>query len=159
MVLFYEPFYLYVNAENKLYGKKRVSENDLDGADIWLLKDGHCFRDQVINYCSIGEGQHSAVRNLSFEGGNFETLRNLVRNGRGYTLFPQLFIEGLSSKEKELNVKPFVFPMPTREVSLVYRRGQWKTDILSAMRSEIVKSIPVSLKNFDKNKIQVVSIT
>ncbi|MGE0171298.1 MAG: hydrogen peroxide-inducible genes activator [Oligoflexales bacterium] len=157
-VLFYEPFYVYASTDHQLNSKSKIVESDLDSNDIWLLKDGHCFRDQVINYCSLRREQHSAVTNIKFEGGNFETLRNLIRAGRGYTLFPHLFVSSLSASEKEKHVRGFKQPVPIREVSLVHRRDQWKTDILDALKDTIVQSLPADLKALPKGRVERVEI-
>jgi LysR family transcriptional regulator, hydrogen peroxide-inducible genes activator len=157
-VLFYEPFYVYASTSHPLSARPTVVEADLDSTDIWLLKDGHCFRDQVINYCSLRSEQNSAATNVKFEGGNFETLRNLIRAGRGYTLFPHLFVRGLTAAEKEKHVRKFKQPVPSREVSLVHRRDQWKTDILEALRETIARNVPDDLTSLQKAKTERVEI-
>lgn len=143
--LFYEPFYLYVSKDNALNARKRIKEEDLNGDEMWLLEDGHCFRNQIARYCSLRH-RHGVFPNVQFEGGNIDTLRYLVRKSQGYTLVPSLFVETLSETEKRDYVRDFERPYPAREVSLVYRRDQWKSDVLKALEETIRKQLPLHLE-------------
>ena len=142
--LFFEPFHLYVSKEHPLYKKKKVKESDLDGNDVWLLDEGHCFRDQVIKICSLKKNSAAKIKNITFKSGNLETLKNLIRQGSGYTLLPQMATSNLSKHEKENMLKSFSKPVPTREVSLVHSRIFLK-EILSMLLKK--KFSLVSLKN------------
>jgi LysR family transcriptional regulator, hydrogen peroxide-inducible genes activator len=157
-ILFFEPFYLYVSKEHSLSHRKKISEDDLDGNDMWLLQDGHCLRTQVVKLCSL-KNDGGVYKNISFEGGNLETLRYLVRRTRGYTLIPQLFVDTLSEGEKRDYVREFVNPAPSREVLLISRRDHWKSDILKGIEETIRKNLPKTFKTvLDKKKTQVVGI-
>jgi LysR family hydrogen peroxide-inducible transcriptional activator len=138
-VLFYEPFHLFVSPRHKLSGKQKVKEQDLADGDIWLLTEGHCFREQVLKICSFkGRGKHG---NLEFESGNLETLKNLVSRGDGYTMLPYLAVAGLPPHQKKL-VRDFASPIPTREVSLVHARSFQKERIIIALENEILANLP-----------------
>ena len=50
--LFFEPFYVFVSESSDLYNRKTVKDEDLRGDEIWLLNEGHCFRDQVLRLCA-----------------------------------------------------------------------------------------------------------
>lgn len=157
-VLFYESFSLYVSKEHPLSDRKRISEDDLDGSDMWLLQDGHCLRNQVVKICSL-KNESGVYKNVRFEGGNLETLRYLVRKTRGYTLIPQLFVDTLSESEKRDFVREFFNPAPSREVLLISRRDHWKTDILKGIEEAIRKNLPKNIKTvIDRKKTQIVGI-
>lgn len=145
-ILYYEDFQLYVSEKNRLSQKKLVSEEDLDGSELWLLEDGHCLRNQIIKMCSLRKDS-PVFKNISFESGNLDTLRNLVKNSHGYTVLPASQVHNLSSEEKEKYVRNFKAPVPTREISLIYRKDQWKLDIIGAIEASIMGSIPKDLKN------------
>lgn len=144
--LFYEPFYLYINPKHPLNKRKLIRDSDLSEGEFWLLKEGHCFRDQVLSFCGLGGEGRSVLPNVRFEGSNFETLRNLVRSVGGYTLLPQLSVMRLSSDERSRAVRVFQSPVPIRDVGLVYRRQQWKSLILTALEKSIAESLPEDLK-------------
>src|SRR5690606_2587463 len=96
--------------------------------------------------------------NVQFEGGNIDTLRYLIRKSQGYTLVPALFVENLTSSERGEYVREFEKPVPTREVSLVYRRDHWKTDALGRLQETIKKSLPKSLIHLDPKKQEVLGV-
>ena len=155
--LYYEPFYLYVSKSHPLNARKRIKESDLDGNEMWLLADGHCFRQQIVRYCSL-KNNEGVFPNVQFEGGNLDTLRNIIRKSKGYTLVPALFVESLSEAEKRDFVRPFESPVPTREVSLIYRRDQWKSDILNALSESVAKKLPPELQNFDAKRQEILAV-
>lgn len=156
-VLFYEPFHLYVSKTHKLHDRKRISEDDLDGNDMWLLQDGHCFRNQVVRFCSL-KNDDGVFPNIHFEGGNIDTLRNIIKKSMGYTMVPALFVETLSESEIRDFVRDFEKPTPVREVSLVHRRDQWKSDILQAIEKSIKDGLPASIKSYDPKKTEILKI-
>ena len=142
--LFYEPFEAYVAAGHPLARKKMIREQDLRDGDMWLLQDGHCFRNQVIRFCGLTEAP-GYFKNIHFEAGNLETLRNLIRRTGGYTLVPHLLADALEPAERAKHVRRFSGSVPTREVSLICRRDEWKQDIVDGIREVISKSLPRSL--------------
>jgi len=153
--VFYEPFLFYAATTHPLLEKKFIREGSLEADDIWLLRDGHCLRNQVINYCSLQKKKKSVYSNVTFEGGTLETLRLLIRrNKRGCTLLPQLFVDGLPPAEIASSVRPFAAPIPTREVSLVMRRGHWKVAMVHALADTLKRALPKEL--LEKAEKQVI---
>ena len=53
MPLYYEPFVGLIPKEHRLFHKKEIESGELEMEDILLLEDGHCFRNQVLNLCSL----------------------------------------------------------------------------------------------------------
>lgn len=155
--LFFEPFYAYVSKDHELAKRKFVKDSDLDANTVWLLDEGHCFRDQVIRLCSFKE-KNQVLKNVTFQSGNLETLKNLVLRGRGYTLLPHLATLNISKAERQHHLKKFVKPIPTREVSLVHSRSFLKEEILKALEEEILSSIPAELMSLKKGTFDVVDI-
>jgi len=150
--LYYEPFSLYVSKSHALNARKRIREDDLSIEDMWLLEDGHCFRQQIVRWCSL-KTRDGVFTNVRFEGGNIDTLRQLVRKSRGYTLVPSLFVDTLSESERREFVREFEKPQPAREVSLVYRRDQWKADVLKALEDTILANVPEALRSKHKHDV------
>jgi LysR family transcriptional regulator, hydrogen peroxide-inducible genes activator len=54
--LFYEEMLIYANENHILHQQDEITVRDIATPDIWLLSDGHCFRDQVVNLCSYMSG-------------------------------------------------------------------------------------------------------
>lgn len=155
-VLYYEPFYLFSSNGHPLSKRKTVKQEDLNINDIWLLNKGNCFRDQVLNICSKNKNQ-KITNPINFESGNFETLKNMVISGCGYTLLPHMAIENLAEKQKTMTT-PFTKPIPTREVSLVFTKHSVKNKIINALEEEILYNVPEELLDFNEKKQEVIDI-
>lgn len=155
--LFFEPFYVFVSNEHPLSQRKYIKDDDLDGSSVWLLNEGHCLREQVIKICSL-KNQNSVLKNIIFESGNLETLKNLIRQGHGYTLLPYLATSNLSDEEKNKNLIRFSKPIPTREVSLVHSRSFLKEKIIDALVEDILATLPLELRSIKKGTFDVIDI-
>jgi len=152
-VLYYENFRLFLNSEHQLLKKNKIRESDLDPSEVWLLNEGHCFRNQVLKVCGLKKNQRQSL----FESGNIETLRNMVMKTSGYTIIPEMSLEGLPSSQKKLT-REFHKPIPTREVSLVYGRSFYKEKIIEALEKSIVSNLPKSVSSLKSKELQVVDI-
>lgn len=134
-ILYYEPMMLY-GVKDK--DKKYVSGKEVKDQKVWLLEEGNCFRNQTISICNI-QAKQLEKRQLEFEGSSFDTLLKLSDQFGGYTLIPELFYNTLSKRAKK-RCKPFVKPMPVREVSLVHSRPDAKK-LSALLLSETIKDI------------------
>jgi LysR family hydrogen peroxide-inducible transcriptional activator len=141
--IFYEEMLIYANPSHSLHKLKEITIKDIATPEIWLLSDGHCFRDQVINLCSFLGTTDSSLP-FHFEAGSLETLMNIVDREGGLTLIPELAKIGMSEK-KLTNVKSFTNIKPLREVSLVYSRHFAKYKLINFLWREIKDSIPLEL--------------
>jgi LysR family hydrogen peroxide-inducible transcriptional activator len=150
--IFNEPFLVYLAPNHPLLSQSKVSDKDLNLDDIWLLNEGHCFRDQAIKICKKAKDKNAKPKNLVFESGNLETLKRLVDKKFGYTLLPSLAILEMSAREQKKKVRFFESPVPTREVSVVYSRSYLKKSIIEALYKEVVSSLPKELKTPQPNE-------
>ncbi len=155
--LFYEPLFCYLHGDHPLAGKRLISAADLDTEELWLLSEGHCFRNQMLNVCS-SERINNALPTIRFESGNLDTLIKLVKANYGFTLLPQLAVDELPEEEMKDHIKRFKKPVPTREVSLVYSRSFMKENIINALETSILLHLPKQIKSLKKQQIDVVSI-
>lgn len=154
--LYYEPFYLFVAKDHPFAQKDKIKEDELDINEIWLLNKGNCFRDQVLRICS--RAKEAEITNpINFESGNFETLKNMVLNGSGYTVLPHMAVKQLPDDQKKL-VRNFALPRPTREVSLVHMKDCVKQKILGALEEEILASVPDDLRDMDSEGTEIIDI-
>ncbi|MEJ1223697.1 LysR substrate-binding domain-containing protein [Sediminicola sp. 1XM1-17] len=135
--LYYEPFVGYVPPSNKLHQLEKLNPEDLDINEVLLLKDGHCFRDGIINLCKSSKSFEDD--HFSLQSGSFETLVNLSNEGLGMTLLPYLNTLELDDKKMQ-NLRYFNSPSPAREVSLIYHKSELKIQITEAIR-EVIASV------------------
>ena len=146
--IYYEPFYAYISPKHPLYKKVKISSKELNVNDVWLLKEGHCFRDQVINICSSNKNQNPTRKTmLNFEGATLETLIRMVENNFGMTFVPYLFGRELNSTRKGKFIREFKNPIPKREISIIFQRSFLKRKIISKLHEEIIKHLPSELIN------------
>ncbi len=95
-------------------GPARMSE--LRDENVLLLDDGHCLREQALAVCSGAK-----VHELEFRATSLPTLAQMVADGAGVTLLPQLAV-ATEAKRARLAVRPFAAPVPGRTIALVWRR-------------------------------------
>jgi LysR family hydrogen peroxide-inducible transcriptional activator len=156
-LLFYEEFFLYCHPESSLAKKTSIKSSDLETEGLWLLQEGHCFRDQILNVCSNRKVSNQ-FENVSFESGSFETLKNLVDKNGGFTFFPRLAARNLLGPSFVKKVKSFAKPVPVRQVSLVYARQHYKRKILDGLLACIKSSLPNSLLVEVDKRVSIIDI-
>ncbi|MCM4153493.1 DNA-binding transcriptional regulator OxyR [Arenibacter sp. N53] len=136
--LYYEPFVGYVPPNHRLGKVSELTPEDLEISDVLLLRDGHCFRDGVINLCNASKNHQED--HFQLQSGSFETLINLSNEGLGMTLLPFLNTIELDEKKKQ-NLKFFKNPSPAREVSLIYHKSELKIQITEALYDVIASVV------------------
>lgn len=138
--VFYEEIKVYTQYGHPLSKKKSVSPKEIQRNDLWMLSEGNCFRDQVINLC------HKDLRSLEddslrYESGSLETLKKMVEAEGGFTLLPELAVMELSTRQLG-QIVSFEAPAPLREVSLVYVRNAAKRDLIDILKKSIIEALP-----------------
>ncbi|MEH0152926.1 LysR substrate-binding domain-containing protein [Limibacter armeniacum] len=133
--IFYEPFMVYAHKDHEIMQCGQVTPDDLKREGLWLLNEGHCFRNQVLEICEL----RSYHQNISFESGSIETLKRLIPHTNGYTLIPELSY--LQVLDHEF-VREFQEPKPAREISLVVHKSFTKELLLANLRKTIQHNIP-----------------
>lgn len=152
--LFFEPFRIFFSPDHKLLAKKTIDEKELDLREAWLLKEGHCLRNQALQLCQsklVAEG-----RQLFFEAGSMETLINMVKSSVGFTVLPELACRGLSKADQE-SLRDFKAHLPVRDISFVTGPLSMKTSIEKAMIGIITENVPKELRK-SSGKTEVISI-
>jgi LysR family hydrogen peroxide-inducible transcriptional activator len=140
--LYNEPFIFYGQEDSFVKEKNTLSVTEIENLDnIWLLENGHCFRNQVLNIC----GNTDNNKNIQFQSGSIEALKRMVDNYGGFTLVPEMAIND-NDKGRMLH---FNEPKPIREVSLVTHHTFSKDVLIDALRLEILDKTP---KEFEKNE-------
>lgn len=152
--LFYEQFVVFAADSEKVTKKKYVLPSDIDVNRLWLLEEGHCLRNQVINLCELKE-KEKEINQLDFEAGSIETLKKLVEANQGITILPELALRDMTAKQKK-NIRYFKSPAPVREISIVTYRYFMKKKLIDVLKSEILTSIPVEMQ--DNSRSQVIEI-
>jgi|KBSMisStaDraftv2_1062788.scaffolds.fasta_scaffold00553_2 LysR family hydrogen peroxide-inducible transcriptional activator len=112
-----DAFVLATPRGHPLARRRAVGVEELAGHEVFLLEDGHCFRDQVLPLCARG-GAHEA----GFRGTSLSTLAQMVGAGAGVTLLPMLAV-ATENRGKQLDIRPFRGTRPGRQLVLASRSG------------------------------------
>lgn len=147
--MFYEKFFAYFSKDHPLLKEAVFHPEKVLKEDFWVLQQGHCFRDQVINLC---DQSLSGPKNFHYESGSLEGLKNMVNRYKGVTLLPELATLELSEEEKT-RLRPFDGVSPTREVSIILNRSFLKQKLVELLYKEITDSIPQDMTSKAHGKI------
>jgi LysR family hydrogen peroxide-inducible transcriptional activator len=147
--MFYEKFFAYLSKDHPLLQEDFFHPEKVLKEDFWVLQQGHCFRDQVINLC---DQSLSGPKNFHYESGSLEGLKNMVNRYKGVTLLPELATLELSDEEKT-RLRPFDGIPPTREVSIILNRSFLKQKLVELLFKEITDSIPQEMTSKAHGKI------
>ena len=149
--LFYEEMFLYLHPEHPFMQFQEVDVKSLNPSEIWMLGDGHCFRNQVINLCGKTDESACALPFL-FESDSIETLMRIVDTEGGCTLIPELALHYMpDSKLKQ--VRPFKDSKPLREVSVIFSRHFTKQSLIQLLCEEIRHCVPTEMLDLHRGTI------
>lgn len=136
--LFYEQFYAYVSRGEALFKKELIRTADVTGERLWLLDEGHCFRDQLVKFCRM---EAVKVSQMAYRLGSMETFMRMVESGKGITFIPELAFLQLTDEQREL-VRPFAIPRPTREIVLVTDKDFIRVSLLAVLKRRYSPPFP-----------------
>ena len=150
--VYYENFVAYISEESSLFPRRTLELADLNIDELWLLNEGHCLRNQVLNIC---QRKKSEGQNLEYNTGSIETLIRMVDLNQGMTILPELSLQDFSVEQLD-KVRYFKTPQPSREISIVTHASFIKKRTIDALENEILESVPNSMRS--KNKKSIVAI-
>lgn len=134
--VYYEKFVAYVSPGEPLYAQPEIESRRMPAEHLWVLQEGHCLRNQVLNICERKSG-YSAI----YEAGSIDTLVKIVDENGGYTIIPELHVELLRDEQQE-RIRRLVDPEPVREISLVVRRDFVRERLLNIIAESVRTIIP-----------------
>lgn len=119
--LYSENFHMVVKHNHEFAGRKDLSLDSLRHVDLYLLDDGHCLRDQIVDLCRQVDVNPNNSRNADTRAASLTTLIQLVSAGHGATLIPESALN-VECGRPGVSIASFA-PTVTaqRQVALVYR--------------------------------------
>ncbi|ASP38038.1 LysR family transcriptional regulator [Bacterioplanes sanyensis] len=125
-VLYDENFVVVLPKGHPWCQKKSIDPDMLVDEDLLMLGEGHCFRDQVFEFCPALSRKHHTRLGSVTEGSSLETLKHMVATGLGISVLPESAISNID--HNLITTRPFTSPIPYRSVALAWRisfpRGQ-----------------------------------
>ncbi len=113
-----------------------VTQQELESADLILLRDGHCLKDHALSACQL-----SSDKAKSLNATSLMTLIQLVIGRFGSTLVPELALDALVASQSNLSVKRLVEPGPHRRLAFVVRPNYTNLDdineLISVFKSQL----------------------
>jgi len=136
--LFFEEYLGYVSQNEPLFKNELIRTSDISGERLWLLDEGHCFRDQLMRFCQL---EKVKLNQMAYKFGSMDTFMKMVESGNGITFIPQLAVLQLGENRKKL-VRPFAIPKPTREIVFVTRKDFIRHKVGKILIEAIRRSVP-----------------
>jgi LysR family transcriptional regulator, hydrogen peroxide-inducible genes activator len=98
---------------------ERVRPDMIDESRLLLLEDGHCLKDHALSACNRPELRASAT----MMGTSLHTLVQMVDNGLGVTIIPEMAIDADILNGTGVIARPLDAEHPTRAIALVWRKA------------------------------------
>ncbi|MDF2233386.1 LysR substrate-binding domain-containing protein [Albimonas sp. CAU 1670] len=99
---------------------------------LLLLEEGHCFRDQALDFCGLGA---APPRDL-MEGSTLATLVQMVAVGIGVTLIPEMAVP-VETASAPVSLARLTPPRPMRTIGMVWRRSSPLADQLAIIAQRV----------------------
>ncbi|MDR0544086.1 MAG: LysR family transcriptional regulator [Odoribacteraceae bacterium] len=149
--VFYEEMLVYAHPGHELLKRENIRPSDLSPQKMWMLGEGHCFRDQVLNLCEQASRQQGELP-FDFESNSLETLMKIVDREGGFTVIPELAAREMSP-ERRRQVRSFDAYTPVREVSVIHSLHYTKKKLISLLREELQSILPAEMLRKDRGVI------
>jgi LysR family hydrogen peroxide-inducible transcriptional activator len=134
IVLFNDPWLAALPAEHPLVEERNIDPQHLS-KDLLLLKDGHCLREHALAACHFTGRRYGD----EFEATSLQTLVQMVDNGLGTTLLPELAVDAGLLMGTSLVTRPLQCDGPARQIGLAWRRGTGRRDEFLLFAQELAK--------------------
>lgn len=96
-----------------------IHAGDIDEHRLLLLEDGHCLKDHALSACNRPELRAEAT----MLGTSLHTIVQMVDNGLGVTLLPEMAIRSGILAQTSVAARPLEADHPMRSIALVWRRA------------------------------------
>ena len=105
----------------------------IDENHLLLLEDGHCLKEHALSACNRPELRGSAA----MIGTSLHTLVQMVDNGLGMTMLPQMAIDAGILHETQVVARPLKAKNASREIALVWRKNSPRADEFRLLAQEL----------------------
>lgn len=101
-----------------------VPPEAIDESRLMLLEDGHCLKDHALSACNRPELR----ANATMIGTSLHTLVQMVDNGLGLTILPEMAIDGGILHGTRITARPLKSRNATRAITLAWRKNSPRAD-------------------------------
>src|SRR5215475_4798781 len=144
MKLFDDRFLLAMQKSRKVANRIRATPEMLQQDRLLLLEEGHCLRDQALAFCNVRRVEHIDT----FGASNLSTIVQMVANGLGMTLLPELSVD-LECRRGNIKLMRFSDPEPRRVVGLAYRKTSPRKRDFAALGKLIAQAASAQIREME----------
>jgi LysR family hydrogen peroxide-inducible transcriptional activator len=98
---------------------RSIAPADIDATRLLMLEDGHCLKDHALAACNRPELRAEAT----MLGTSLHTMVQMVDNGLGVTMLPQMAIDAGILEHTHVTSRPLDAENASRKIALVWRRA------------------------------------
>lgn len=142
MPLFSDAFRFACRNDHPLAESNGVPMPALQNESLLLLEDGHCLRDHALDACQLPR----PARRESVGATSLHTLVQMVDNGLGVTLLPDLALQAGILRGTDVVARPVMTPdhaePPARQIGLVWRRGTQRAKEFRLFGEALLAALP-----------------
>ena len=142
--LYDENFVVLMAKDHPLNAHETISPEQLEEFNVLLMGEGHCFRNQVLEFCPnlkpSMDSKQGQIRTAK-EGSSLETLKYMVSSRLGITILPESAANADATINTSLTIRRFVEPQPKRTVALAWRASFPRLKAIDVLRDAIKKSV------------------
>ncbi len=131
--LYREPFVLFGASARS---RQSIPVKEMNWDNFWLLEEGHCMSDQVLEICSANNATPGQSPNVRFKAGSIDSLVRFVKASGGQTLLPLMAVKNMTPGDLE-HITRFTAPTPSRTIGLLVHQHFIKRPVLELIREEI----------------------
>lgn len=135
--LFEDRFVLALPPGREMKETVRATPDLVRNDRLLLLEEGHCLRDQALAFCELRQAGNIDT----FGASSLSTLVQMVANGLGLTLLPEISV-GVETRHGDIRLMRFVEPEPSRVVGLAWRSTSPRREDFVAFGALIRATVP-----------------
>ncbi|MBX7456951.1 hydrogen peroxide-inducible genes activator [Qipengyuania sp. 1NDH17] len=128
-----DPLYVAFPKDDPRDPPEMVSADMIDDGRLLLLEDGHCLKDHALAACNRPELRGSTT----MIGTSLHTLVQMVDNGLGLTMLPQMAVEAGILKGTEVVARPLKSKQASREIALIWRKNSPRREDFELLAEEL----------------------
>lgn len=134
--LYTERFYVYLSDSCRRKLPVFLPEQ-LEHEHLWVMKEVQCLRESAFSFCKGRVGKRHV-----YEAGNIDTLIRIVDANGGYTIIPEMHLDGLDERQRR-NVRRIDGDhLSFRRVSMYIREDCVRERMLNAVCDTLKKFMP-----------------
>ncbi|GAB2635184.1 hydrogen peroxide-inducible genes activator [Nocardia goodfellowii] len=133
--LYTEEFVLVTARGHELAGREDIAASTLDTLPLLLLDEGHCLRDQTLEFCRSSDTHPGSVGDT--RAASLTTVVQCVAGGLGVTLIPEMAVPAETARGT-LDTARFADPAPGRTLGLAFRASTARTEDYAQL-AEIIR--------------------